>query len=528
MAKSTKVGKTKEGYGSGRIATQREVAALHRLLELDLQKPVDLSRDSLAVLQQHPKIGKQLAAKIESYRKRKPIRTPADLFQAKLINSEQLKDLEATAFGEFVLRPFITGISIETDALYVDEPYSVRIAFTPSAPVKPELISIKAHFPSGKIGRADFRVSEEQWKKGEITVGEFSSVESGEFHLIVSLTDESGEVHKQAATFGVFTRNPVRFYVTPSYWTQSGNVGAPKFDFGVRRWFCYASVRWVNSTNRSVNLGRSVTVRMTDAGNHIGTFSFNLSSDVVIPAQTTIYGNWFTSHPEGSNAYNVYHAKGDLTYEYSMSGSGFNPTRSQIWRTMRVIGYNIIRVGDFSATERNEYQRAASEVASGIFQSRDMTVYGVELYRIEGTPAQDADKTRYRFIDSQAEKDALRNKYTVSNWYLDVFFVEGIYDGAFGSSPVNGTVDKSGNASGLIIRRDSDMINLGQTFAHEGGHYLGLSHADDNDGCSDTDPGDPNISDNFIFSSSRRDSDVITSCQIDKMRRHGLVRSLTP
>jgi hypothetical protein len=71
-------------------------------------------------------------------------------------------------------------------------------------------------------------------------------------------------------------------------------------------------------------------------------------------------------------------------------------------------------------------------------------------------------------------------------------------------------------------------VNLGQTFAHEAGHYFGLEHADTEDGCSDTDPAAPNIDDNFIFSSSRRDSDVITGCQIDTMRRHGLVRSLTP
>jgi hypothetical protein len=157
-----------------------------------------------------------------------------------------------------------------------------------------------------------------------------------------------------------------------------------------------------------------------------------------------------------------------------------------------------------------------------------MTVYGVELYRIEGTPAMDADKARFRFIDSQAEINDLRSSYTVSNWYLDVFFVEGRWDGAFGSSPTNGPVDKNGNTSGLVIRRDDDTVNLGQTFAHEAGHYLGLEHADEDDGCADTDPSDPNISDNFIFSSSRSDSDVITGCQIDTMRRHGLVRSVTP
>jgi Metallo-peptidase family M12B Reprolysin-like len=518
----------REGYGRGRMASKQELRALRRILGLDVQKPIDLNSTSVEVMAAHPLIGKRMAAQIANLRERQPIRTPADLYRARVIDARQLTALEQVAFGSIALRPMITNISVESPALYIDEPFIVQVEFTPSSLIQPELISINVRFPSGKTGHADFSLSEEELRAGRTGLGEFISVEAGDFHMIATLRDEAGNVHQQTATFGVFTRNPVRMYITPSYWTQSGNVGAPKFDFGLRRWYCYANVRWVNSTSSNVNLGRTVTVRMTDAGSHIGTFSFNLSSDIIILPMTTVYGNLYTWHPEGSSAFDVFHAKGDLTFQYSMSGSGFTPTISQIWRTMRVIGYNIIRVGDFTATERSEYRRAAAEIASAIFQSRDMTVYGVELYRIEGTPEMDADKARFRFIDSQDEINALRDRYTVDNWFLDVFFVEGRWDGAFGSSPTDGPVDKQGNNSGLVLRRDSDTVNLGQTFAHEAGHYLGLEHADEDDGCDDTDPSDPNISDNFIFSSSRRDSEVITLCQIDKMRRHGLVRSLTP
>jgi hypothetical protein len=242
-----------------------------------------------------------------------------------------------------------------------------------------------------------------------------------------------------------------------------------------------------------------------------------------------VYGTLFTFHTEGSDAFAVFHAKGDLTFRYSMSGSGFSPGRSQVWRTMRVVGYNIIRVGDFTGTERDEYRRAAADVASGIFRSRDMTVHGVELYRIEGSREMDADKERFRFIDSDDEQAELGRRYTVhGNWFLDVFFVEGRWDGAFGAAWTNGPADKEGDQSGIVIRRDGDTVNLGQTFAHEAGHYLGLEHADEDDGCADTDPAATDISDNFLFSASRRDSAVITGCQIDTMRRHGLVRSLTP
>jgi hypothetical protein len=218
-----------------------------------------------------------------------------------------------------------------------------------------------------------------------------------------------------------------------------------------------------------------------------------------------------------------------MTFEYEMSGDGHTVRRSQVWRTMLVIGYNMMRIGDFSQSERNEYRRAAAEVASGIFSSRDMSVHDVELYRIEGSPSQEADKQKYRFINDDNEGRQLMAAYSVPNWYLDVFVVEGIWDGSLGFTfGVNNPVDKNGDRSGIVIRRDSDTRNLGQTLAHEAGHYLGLEHAEEEDGCADTNPADPNIGDNFIFSTSSRDSDVITSCQMFTMRKHGLVRTLTP
>jgi reprolysin-like metallo-peptidase family M12B len=121
----------------------------------------------------------------------------------------------------------------------------------------------------------------------------------------------------------------------------------------------------------------------------------------------------------------------------------------------------------------------------------------------------------------------MTSKYSVQNAFMDVFQVEG-YHGGLGGSYVNAPVDKNGNRSGIVIGKDSDTVNLGQTYAHEAGHHLGREHADVEDGCADTDPASSTISDNFIFSSSRRDSRVITACQINTMRRHGFVRWLNP
>jgi hypothetical protein len=494
---------------------------------VDLPEVVDLNAATTRELSANPLIGKSLGSKISRWRKKAGIQSAAELVHAGLLPERRLRALEQVSYGSTRMRPLVTGIECP-DELYVGEKFAFGVSFLKDTVVAPELLTVDVRFPSGTVRHLHFRLSRADIKRGVATVGNFVSSESGDFTILATIRDSAGGAHQYGRTIGVFTRNPVQMFVTPTYFSQSGRAGAPKFDFGQRRWYCYASVRWVNGESRQVNLGRAVTVRITDAGTEIGSLTFNLSGDVVIPARSTVHGNWHTFHNDGSAPFNVFHAKGDLTFEYSMSGSGFSPTRTQIWRTMRTIGYNIIRVGDFSASERNEYRRAASEIASGIFQSRDMTVHGVELYRIEGTQEQDADKERFRFIDSQDEINELRSKYTVDNWYLDTFFVEGRYDGAFGSSPTGGPVDKEGDASGLVLRRDGDTVNLGQTFAHEAGHYLGLEHADEDDGCDDTDPSDPDIDDNFIFSSSLADSDVITGCQINKMRRHGLVRSVTP
>ncbi len=421
----------------------------------------------------------------------------------------------------------MTGISCDTDPLFVNEAFAVRVDFLKS-PVSAEILTLDTLFPSGQMKHGHFRLTTRDRRAGRVAVPGIRSSESGGVRVLATLRDEMGGLHQASSEFGVFTRNPVQMFITPQNATQSGNAGAPKYNWDEDRWYCYADVRWVNGESSAVNLGRRVTVRMSDAGDEVDTFSFNLGGDIVVPAMSTVYGSLYTYHGSNTDEYDIFMDRGDLTFRYSMSGGGFTPVRNQVWRGMRVIGFNIIRVGDFTNTERSEYRRAAAEVASGILQSRDMTVYGVELYRIEGTTAMNADKARFRFIDSDEEIDDMSDAYSVDNWFIDVFFVEGRWDGAFGSSYVNAPADKEGDLSGICIARDGDTVNLGQTFAHEAGHHLGLEHADENDGCADTDPSDPNISDNFIFSSSRRDSAVITGCQIDKMRRHGLVRVMTP
>lgn len=513
--------------GTGHLLNRASLAQLHAMIGPQLPAAIDLNGARVDALAAHPFIGKALATKLVRLRKKVRISTPEDLLHAGLVNAAQLQWLGAHAFGAAKLRPLLRGIRIAGPRLYVDEPFALDFEWLRATAVPAAILSLQIRFPSGRVAELDFRLAPKEVEAGHLSIPGFASGESGELYVMATLRDAAGRVSRQSARFGVFTRNPVQIFVTPQFLTQSGRAGAPKYNFTESRWYCNADVRWVNGEARSVNLGRRVDVSISDAGvGTIETFSFNLSGDVVIPAHSTVNGNWFHWHA-GGPAFDVFSAKGDVTVRYAMSGSGFSPQRSQIWRTMRTLGFNIIRVGDFTGTERSEYQRAAAQIASGIYQSRDMTVYGTELYRIEGTPDMDADKARWRFIDNNGEFDAMAAKYSVPNWYMDVFMVES-YFGGFGASYVSAPTDKNGTLSGIVIGRDGDTVNLGQTFAHEGGHHLGLEHADENDGCADTDPASPTISNNFIFSSSRRDSAEITGCQINKMRMHGFVRSMTP
>jgi len=513
--------------GSGRAQTKQYSDLVRSSFGPQFPPLLDLNKASRDQLVAHPLIGRSLATKLESLRKKGSIASPADLFHAGLISRRELLTLESYTFGDARLRPLILQIDSDKRRLYVDEEFALRFSWLRATSILPVILSVDVRFPSGRRFTIHVRLTPEDVKAATVTLPGFLSGESGEFYVMATLRDGAGLVSSRSVILGVFTRNPVQIFVTPQFLTQSGSAGAPKYNFAENRWYCYADIRWVNGESRSINLGRRVDVLITDAG--IGTvdsFSFNLSGDIVIPAFSTVYGNWYTWHGSGG-AFNEFSAKGDLTFRYTMTGSGFSPSRSQVWRTMRTVGYNIIRVGDFTGAERSEYQRAAAQVASGIYQSRDMTVYGTELYRIGGSTDMDADKARWRFIDNDGEFDAMASKYSVSNWYMDVFMVEG-YFGGFGASYVNAPTDKNGTHSGIVIGRDGDTVNLGQTFAHEGGHHLGLEHADENDGCADTDPASPTISNNFIFSASRRDSAEITGCQINKMRQHGFVRSMTP
>ena len=511
--------------GSGRALSASQILLRKRAAGFALDAPIDLNRATPAQLAAHRLIGKRLAASIVARRRRAPLlprSTSAGSHAQPAPPGSARRGMQRHAADACML----ASIATPDKRCYVGEPFGVAIAWKPTPITTAEVLVLEIRFASGERGRVVHKISPDESKAHQVRLHGFVSARRRSRHR----------------------RNPVRRgreRAPPlcQRWRVHAQPGADvhhaqlldAIEFGRRTQVqlrrrplvlpCRRAL--VNGTGASVNLGRRVSVRMTDAASERSAASRSTcrATSSFRPGRRSTA----TCSPGTARQSGVRRVHGQERPHLPIRDERRRHTvqASRVWRAMRTISYNVIRVGDFSAAERAEYRRAAAEVASDILRSRDMTVHDVELYRIESTPDMDADKTRFRFIDSQAEINDLRSKYTVDNWFLDVFMVESRWDGAFGSSPSGGPVDKQSASSGLVIRRDGDTVNLSQTLRTRRATTL-VSNTPTRMTVARTPTRRANIDDNFIFSSSRRDSDVITGCQINKMRQHGLVRSMTP
>jgi hypothetical protein len=180
---------------------------------------------------------------------------------------------------------------------------------------------------------------------------------------------------------------------------------------------------------------------------------------------------------------------------------------------MSVVPYfdiNIIRVG-VDRFSRQDLQA----IDSGIDAVKSIySQVGLYLHEVNEWDISYAEAGTYVTIDSQSEAVNLTTDWTVPNGALDVFVVRAMY-GAVGWSAVRGSCDKNSadGMTGAVVSLEGDYAFIGNTFAHEIGHYLGLQH----DTREENMMGDPAGNSN----SSRR----ITAWQGDIMKQHCFVYS---
>jgi len=186
------------------------------------------------------------------------------------------------------------------------------------------------------------------------------------------------------------------------------------------------------------------------------------------------------------------------------------------------IHLNVIRVGidNFTADEVDKIDYAIYK-ARNIYRTVSLGLGRVEHYDVTSADAGGRDD-----LGSEDEAEDLTHDWTVPNNGIDVFVVDNISDSDFvGISPVGGPCDKNDkDMNGVIggeVNRSREAV--ARTFAHEIGHYLGLSH-NHGDDCPSSASGRANLMAQTRCADSICDSVVLTSSQGSTMRGHCFVR----
>lgn len=138
---------------------------------------------------------------------------------------------------------------------------------------------------------------------------------------------------------------------------------------------------------------------------------------------------------------------------------------------------NLVLVGDEDFTDTDKKNLAsAMSFARGIYNKLDPRLrIRVQTHGISKSRAQS-----YTVIDSSAEAQDLTELITIENDRMDVFVVR-VMNGADGWSPINGVCGRENKKkkemwTGCVVSLNGTVDNIGNTIAHEMGHYLGLDH----------------------------------------------------
>jgi len=135
---------------------------------------------------------------------------------------------------------------------------------------------------------------------------------------------------------------------------------------------------------------------------------------------------------------------------------------------------NIIRVGPFQTGDRAGLAQMSNH-ASSIYQQINLAAN-----RVENNWMMTGDTAPWEVIDTD-EADDLFEHASVNNDGVDLFIVRD-FTGGTGASFEPGDCSKGGNHDGVVMDRRYDgsgnlyWRGMGQTMAHEFGHYFGLSH----------------------------------------------------
>ncbi len=179
---------------------------------------------------------------------------------------------------------------------------------------------------------------------------------------------------------------------------------------------------------------------------------------------------------------------------------------------------NIILVGSESLDTKKYWDR----IYGGIQVMREIySQVDLGIGKLNYIPIPDSDAGGYA-VPNEDQAHDLTDRWIVQNGALDVFVVRDTIGAFSGKSAVGGrcTKDSKYKMNGIVVSlSDTDVAYVGNTFAHEAGHYMDLEHVSD--------------ANNFIGSSSDTDGASnswtgITAEQGNTMKNHCLIQPACP
>lgn len=195
----------------------------------------------------------------------------------------------------------------------------------------------------------------------------------------------------------------------------------------------------------------------------------------------------------------------------------------------RHIHLNVIRMG-FDTLFAADQATALERIDYAIYRTRNIyRQVALGVGRVLHWFVNAADANGRDDIGSEDESEQLWEEWSVPNGGIDVFVVRNISDTDFvGRSPVGGSCDKDGKDDGLLggeINREPEGFS--RSFAHEIGHFLGLSHNHGKDECPATNAGRRRLMAQTRCAATidLRTTVNLTSGEGTTMRRHCSVRA---
>ncbi len=213
---------------------------------------------------------------------------------------------------------------------------------------------------------------------------------------------------------------------------------------------------------------------------------------------------------------------GNASVVQDLFGYGWVPRALSLRRQVELVNskhldLNIILVGYESLNKKEYWDKiyGGIQVMREIYGQVDLGIGKLHYYGIH-----DSDAGGYAVPNKDQAHD-LTDHWIVHNWALDVFVVRDAI-GFAGRSAVGGrcTKDSKYKMNGIVVRlSDTDVADVGNTFAHEAGHYMDLEHVSD--------------ANNFIGSSTDTEGDSdswtgITTAQGNTMKNHCLIQAACP